>query len=110
MPSQSKKARETQKEYYQGAVRRRRNLLVERGVEKDRIQKDPHLKHLQAELRKTTKRLGTLKALEKKEEELALRKQQKLEAKTEKQPAESPKESKKEQKKPQKKEKKKEEA
>lgn len=108
MPSESKQARERQKEYYQGAVRKRRDLLVERGVDKDRIPKDPHLKHLQAELRKTVKRLGTLKALEKKKEEMALRKQRKLEAKTEEQPAESPKQSKKEQKKDKKKEKKKE--
>jgi len=110
MPSESKQARETQKEYYQGAIQRRRNLLVDRGVDKDRIPKDPQLKHLQAELRQTTKRLRTLKALEKKEEEMALRKQQKLEAKTEEQPAESPKEGKKEQKKAKKKEKKKEES
>jgi len=83
MPSESKQARETQKQTYQGAVKSRRNLLVERGVDKVRIPKDPHLKHLQAKLRKTTKRLNALAALEKQKEEMALRKQQKLEAKTE---------------------------
>ena len=65
MPSESKQARETQKQTYQAAIYTRRNLLVERGVEKDRIPKDPHLKHLQAKLRKTTKRLTALADLEK---------------------------------------------
>ena len=89
MPSESKQARETQKRRYQGAIESRRNLLVERGVEKDRIPKDPHLKHLRAKLRKTSKRLAALAALEKQKEDMALRKQQKLEAKTE-EPADSP--------------------
>ena len=107
MPSESKQARETQEQYYQGAIDSRRNLLVERGVEKDRIPKDPHLKHLQAKLRKTSKRLVALAALEKQKEEMALRKQRKLEAKTEK-PEESPEQGKKKEKKTKKKEKKKE--
>lgn len=107
MPSESKQARETQKQYYQGAIQNRRNLLVEKGVDKDRIPKDPHLKHLQAKLRKTMERLSALTALEKKKEEMALRKQQKLEAKAEEKPADSPKEGKKKEKK-EKKEKKKE--
>ena len=107
MPSESKQARETQKQTYQGAIDSRRNLLVERGVEKDRIPKDPHLKHLQAKLRKTSKRLAALAALEKQKEDMALRKQQKLEAKPEK-PEESPEKGKKKEKKTKKKEKKKE--
>ncbi len=109
MPSESKQARETQKQSYQGAIETRRSLLAERGVDKARVSKDPHLKHLQAKLRKTTKRLAALAALEKKREEMALRKQQKLEAKTEENPADSPEEGKKKQKKAEKKEKKKEE-
>lgn len=108
MPSESKQARETQKQYYQGAIDSRRNLLVERGVGKDRIPKDPHLKHLQAKLRKTTKRLAALAALEKQKEEMILRKQQKLEAKTEAKSADSPEPGKKKEKKSKKKEKKKE--
>jgi hypothetical protein len=110
MPSESKQARETQEQYYQDAINSRRELLVERGVEKDRIPKDPHLKHLQAKLRKTAKRLTALAALEKQKEEMALRKQQKLEAKTEKKPADAPEQGKKKEKKPKKKEKKKEDA
>ena len=107
MPSESKQARETQKQYYQGAIDSRRNLLVERGVEKDRIPKDPHLKHLQAKLRKTSKRLAALAALEKQKEDMALRKQQKLEGKPE-ESGESPEQGKKKDKKAKKKEKKKE--
>ena len=110
MPSESKQTRETQKQTYQGAIESRRNLLVERGVDKVRIPKDPHLKHLQAKLRKTTKRLNALAALEKQKEEMALRKQQKLEAKTEEKPADSPEEGKKKEKKAKKKEKKKEDS
>ena len=90
MPSESKQTRETQKQTYQGAVESRRSLLVERGVDKVRIQKDPHLRHLQAKLRKTTKRLNALATLEKQKEEMALRKQKKLEAKTEEKAADSP--------------------
>ncbi len=106
MPSESREARETQKQYYQGAIERRRNLLVERGADKDRIAKDPHLKHVKAKLRKTAKRISALTALEKQKEELALRKQQKLEAKTAEKPAGSPEEGMKKQKKEKKKEKK----
>ena len=110
MPSESKQARETQREYYQGAIERRRSLLVESGVDKARIPKDPYLKHLRAELRKTTKRISALKALEKQKQALTLRKQQKLEANTSEKPEDSPEESKKKQKKAKKKEKKKEES
>ncbi len=109
MPSESKQARETQKQTCQAAINTRRNLLVERGVERDRIPKDPHLKHLQAKLRKTTKRLTALADLEKQKEEMALRKQQKLEGKTEK-PADAPEQGKKKEKKAKKKEKKKEDS
>jgi hypothetical protein len=110
MPSESRQARETQKQIYQGAIESRRKLLVDRGVEKDRIPKDPHLKHLQARLRKTTRRLNALSALEKQKEEMTLRKQQKLEAKTEEKPADSPEQGKKKEEKTKKKEKKKEDS
>ena len=110
MPSESKQARETQKRAYQGAIESRRNLLVERGVDKGRIPKDPHLKRLQAKLRKTTKRLNALAALEKQKEEMALRKQQKREAKAEEKPADSPKQGKKKEKKEKKKERKNEDS
>ncbi len=110
MPSESKQARETQKQHYQGAIESRRNLLVKRGVDKVRIPKDPHLKHLRAKLRKTTKRLTALAALERQKEEMVLRKQQKLEAKTEEKPADSPEQGKKKEKKAKKKEEKKEDS
>lgn len=110
MSSESKQARQAQKEYYQGAIERRRSLLVEKGIDRARIPKDPYLKHLRAELRKTTKRISALMALEKQKQALALRKQQKLEAKTAEKPEDSPEESQKKQKEAKKKEKKKEES
>jgi hypothetical protein len=105
MPSESKQARETQKQHFQVAIDARRNLLADKGVDKDRIAKDPHLKHLKAKLRKASKRLSVLGSLEKKKEDMALAKQQKLEAKTSEKPADAPKESKKKQKKEKKKKK-----
>jgi len=90
MPSKGKQARQRQKQYFEDAIQRRRSLLVEKGVDKDRIPKDPHLKHLLAELRKTQRRLGAVRALEKQKEDLALRKQQKLEAADAEPPPEAP--------------------
>jgi hypothetical protein len=104
MPSNARSVRETQEKYYESAIESRRNLLIERGVDKDRIRKDPHLKHLQARLRKTAKRIGAIQALEKQKEELALRKQKKLEAKTAEKPEGSAEEGKKKPKKKKKKE------
>jgi hypothetical protein len=107
MPSKLRSVRETQKKSYEAAIEKRRGLLIERGIDKDGIRKDPHLKRLQAALRKTLMRLRAVEALEKQEEALALRKQQKLEKKTAK-PSDAQEEGKKKPKK--KKEKKKEEA
>ena len=104
MPSQARSVRETQKDHYERAIERRRSLLIERGADKDRIRKDPHLKHLRAKLRRTAKRIGALQALEKQKEELTLRKQKKLEAKTAEKPEGSAEEAKKEPKKKKKKE------
>ncbi len=109
MPSESKQARESQKQQFQVAIEARRNLLAEKGMDKDRIAKDPRLKHLQAKLRKTTKRLSVLASLEKKKEDMALAKQQKLEAKAAGKTEEAPKQGKKKQKKEKKEKKKKEE-
>jgi len=104
MPSNARSVRETQEKYYESAIESRRNLLIERGVDRDRIRKDPHLKHLQAKLRRTAKRIGAIQALEKQKEELALRKQKKLEAKTAEKPEGSTEEGKKKPKKKKKKE------
>ncbi len=103
MPSESKQARETQKQRVQAAIEARRNLLAEKGVDKDRVARDPRLKHLQAKLRKSSKRLSVLASLEKKQEDMALAKQRKREAKTADTAEEAPKEGKKKQKKEKKK-------
>ena len=108
MSSKAQQARETQKEYYEKAIQRWRNLLAEKGVDKARIQKDPHLKHLQAKLRKSNMRIRAIEALKKQKEDMALRKQKKLEAKTAKPPEGAPEEGKKKPEKEKKKEKKKE--
>ena len=104
MPSKARSVRETQETYYESAIESRRALLIERGMDKDRIRKDPHLKHLQAGLRRTAKRIGAIQALEKQKEELALRKKEKLEGKTADKPEGSAEESKKKPKKKKKKE------
>jgi len=104
MPSEARSVRETQKSKYERAIESRRNLLMERGTDKDQIRKDPHLKHLQAKLRRTAKRIEALQTLEKQKEELALRKQKKLEAKTAEKPEGSAEEGKKKTKKKKKKE------
>jgi hypothetical protein len=106
MSSESKQSREAQKAAYQRAIQSRRNLLVERGVDKERIPKDARLRHLRAELRRTMRRVRALQALERKKEEMALLKAQKLQAKQEETPADLPEESKKKEKKEKKKEKK----
>ena len=95
MASKAQGVRETQKGYYEGTIEKRRDLLIEKGVDKALIQKDPYLKHLRAKLRQTNKRLSTIQALENQKEALVLRKKQKLEAKTTEQPSGSPKENKK---------------
>jgi hypothetical protein len=103
MPSKLRNVREAQKEYYETAIEKRRSLLTDKGVDKARMRKDPHLKHLQAGLRKTLMRLRTVEALEKQKEALALRKQERLEkkktAKSSKAPEQGKKKPKKEKKK-----------
>lgn len=95
MGSNLRSVREAQQTYYEGAIQKRRNLLIERGVDAAGIRKDPYLKHLQAELRKTKMRLASVDALEKQKEALALRKQKRLEEKTAEKPPDAPEEAKK---------------
>ena len=104
MASKAQGVRETQKGYYEVTIERRRNLLIEKGVDKARIKKDPYLRHLRARLRQTNKGLSTLQALENQKEALVLRKKEKLEAKTAEQPSGPPEEHKKTPKKAKKKE------
>jgi len=95
MPSKVRSVRETQKNQVESAIERRRNLLIDRGVDKARVRKDPYLRHLQAALRQTRKRLGALEALEKQKEALALRKEKLAEEPAEKPPEPPPAEKKK---------------
>lgn len=104
MASKARGVRETQKGYYEVTIERRRKLLIEKGVDKARIKKDPYLRHLRARLRQTNKGLSTLQALKNQQEALVLRKKQKLEAKTAEPPSGSPEENKKAPKKAKKKE------
>lgn len=76
MPSNKKACRESQKGRDEQAIARRIALLKEQGATAERIQKDPHLRHLKADLRRTHTRLRSIAALEKQAESLALRKVQ----------------------------------
>jgi hypothetical protein len=108
MGSELRSVREAQKTHYEDAIQKRRKLLIDRGVDPAGIRKDPYLKHLQAGLRKTKRRLASVDALEKQKEALALRKQKRLEEKTAEEPPDAPEEAKKKPKKDTKDKKKKE--
>lgn len=99
MPSKLRNVRETQKKFFETAIEKRISLLIDRGVDKARIRKDPHLKRLRAGLRKTLMRLRTVEALEKQKDTLALRKKEKLEKKKAPKSSDAPEEGKKKRKK-----------
>ena len=83
MPSNSKSVRELQKKHYETAVQNRLAVLKEKGMASAAIQKDTRLKQLRAKVRKIQKALAAISAIEKKNEELALRKKEKAERKPE---------------------------
>jgi hypothetical protein len=90
MPSKSKQVREAQMSSCETAIRRRREHLQQKGLEESVIQKDPHLEHLKAKLRKTQRRLGAIQKVAAKNEELALRKKEKAAKKLREQTAGEP--------------------
>jgi len=79
MPSKSKNVRESQKAVCQAAIHARRAALKEQGLDPAAIGKDPKLRALMARFRQIQKTLVAIQAKEKKNADLALRKQEKAE-------------------------------
>lgn len=112
MASKEKAARLEQRVYWEEKLNQRLSLLAENGADSEKIAKDTTVRKLRAKMRKTDQRLGVIEGKEKKLEEMAKTKAEKLAApKKEKEKKgkileEKPGESKRQQKKKKKKEKK----
>jgi hypothetical protein len=78
MPSKSKEARLNQMEYLEYKLDRRLAFLAERSVDPGRIVKDPAVRMIRAKIRETDARLRAIAAIEKKTEEMAKVKAEKL--------------------------------
>jgi hypothetical protein len=110
MPSKGKEERLEQKAYWEGKLSQRLAQLKEDGVESGKTVKDTVVKQIRAKLRETNNRLETIDKMEKKIQEMAATKAEKLAApkvkKSKKETAEEEAESKRQQKKKKKKAKK----
>ena len=110
MPSKGKEERLEQKAYWEGKLSQRLAQLKEDGVESGKTVKDTVVKQIRAKLRETNNRLETIDKMEKKIQEMAATKAEKLAApkvkKSKKKTAEEEEESKRQQKKKKKKAKK----
>ena len=95
MGSKQKQTRQLQKERFEQLLARRNALLVERGIEKQKIAKDRVVKHLQAEINRTVRAIASINAREKVIEKAKIQKQKNAEkvkagkSKSKKQKAES---------------------
>jgi hypothetical protein len=75
MGSKQKQTRQLQKEKFELLLTRRKALLEEKGIEKQKIIKDKVVEHLQAEINKTVRAIASINAREKVIEKLKLQKQ-----------------------------------
>lgn len=80
MASKTKEARLNQMNYLEGKLEQRLSVLAEKGLESKKITGDMAVKKLRAEIRETTARLKAIEAREKKLEEMAATKAEKLAA------------------------------
>lgn len=78
MPSKAKEARLEQKNQVEAKLNERLNHLAEKGLEPQVIAKDIAVRKLRADLRKANERLTVIEANEKKLEQMAQAKQEKL--------------------------------
>jgi len=76
MPSRIRSTRQAQVRRCQEEIRKRLADLKERGAEKAVVQKDPKLRQMRARLRQLQKALLAILAIDKKNESLAVRKQE----------------------------------
>ena len=80
MGSKEKAARLEQKVYWEEKLNQRLSLLTDKGAESEKIAKDTTVKKLRAKVRETDKRLRAIEGKEKKLEEMAKIKAEKLAA------------------------------
>ena len=108
MGSKSKQVRQYQKDYWGKKLEERLSVLAEKGVEPEKVARDASVRNLRAKLRETQGRLKTITEIEKKSEEMARAKAEKMSLpkreKKKKEAEEAPEMSKRQQKKKKKKE------
>jgi hypothetical protein len=80
MPSKTRQTNLEQKTYWQKRLSQRSGYLAEQGLNKDEISKDSAIKMMRARLRAVGSRITAIDALEKRTEELATMKAEKLAA------------------------------
>lgn len=80
MPSKTKAARLQQKTNLEITLNHHLAKLAENGLEPSKISKDPKVKMLRAEMRKTTARLQVISTMEKKREDMVKKKAEKAAA------------------------------
>ena len=78
MPSKTKDARLEQKSIVEATLNERLKTLAEKGLEPQAIAKDSTVRRLRADLRKANERLSVIEGREKKLEEMAQAREQKL--------------------------------
>ena len=78
MASKDKVARDTQKTYWEGELSHRLGVLNESGLEREKIVKDTSVRKIRAELRKIGARLAVIDKKNKKIEEMARIKAEKM--------------------------------
>ena len=84
MPSKSKESRMEQKLFWEEKLKRRLDLLSEKGVEPSKSARDMTVKKIRANLRETEARLKAIETEEKEAEEMARKKAEKQAAPKEK--------------------------
>jgi len=80
MPSKTRQTNLEQKTYWEKRLKQRSGYLAEQGVEKKEISKDSAIKMLRSKLREVGSRLAAIDALQKRTQELAAMKAEKLAA------------------------------
>ena len=78
MPSKSREARDEQKEYWEGQLKLRLKLLNEKGLPSEKVDKDPMVRKIKAQLRSTGRRMVVIERQRKKIEEMARIKAEKM--------------------------------
>ena len=78
MPSKSREARDEQKNYWERELKLRLKLLGEKGWPSEKVDKDPMIRKIKAQLRSTGRRIVVIEGRRKKIEEMARIKAEKM--------------------------------